>query len=1017
MPLSSSLNLLADSSEALRDYVQMMGTFPFRPTLFVGLGGTGSQAVSKIKQLYLDLVAPQAHAGMAAQVHGIDPLYAFLAFDTNQQERPGNLIANKEWFHLGVGDLSDFYENHGKDEFYEPWVVKKFPTGAILAGCSGFRNLGRLVLMQNIDKVNDQLNNASSQIMTAAAGLQAVMTTPVIHVFCSLAGGTGSGMVLDLSFLLRAIFPTGRVIGHIAVVDGLPNVPQDIRSTIRVNSFCALKELNAFMSGLDAVPSGRLEYPMGVSGMARDPFDECYLTSSSRLDGSVSLPRQEHLSSFLARMAFMMSGYSFQPNGESRSPDYEGVMVNHMHRLVRSVGGARTCYMVPGFAQVHFPVGETADLLTLDATRRYLQFQRGGSARDGNEEARAFSLDQGLSFPSLRDRIAIDPEDKERRPVAATRYDEVLKELFESWEENRDAILGYAARLPTQGLSDYQAQLQPNVVAILGKVVPAIHEAATRYFHRDGYLTVGTLDFFRDLRQLLQLEREKLKAEGELHLDLAFSGIEKQWSAIRSEVENVLTNDGLMDALRDRLHRPKVRGIYTQFLNDADQIVLDKARNELTTALLASLVEELAGIETSLTNFQLTVDEAVRVIAAREMKISTVLFTQTNAQDPSVLNIRSFNAMDEEWRRTYIEHSGLSAPTILGTLIGSGWKPFSLLSLKPPAGITVGQSVANQVVEQLAPYFEEVRRWSPADVLEKTEKVCRVRPEQVLAKVFFTLQQAQMEIGAMRTRLQAPVDKLLFFGGITPAIRDRLAAAPEFAGVDFNLADNQETSRINFISVNLPVALAGCDMVVKRLQPDYDHWLEQKMHQDQRTRDNDVALHHCFPGSFQWPVPTQFAAQHDLAHEAFARALAISEILEVSEADRKRMSDSAKTPKDQRYSLFQVGASQFWLWPFFAPFDASSSLKQKPQNLGSNVEEAIDRVSKSVELQKQAHEWVQWFEANWSGVYTSPQVLEARNKAIESFYVRKGKSKDPRLTQLWDEIIAIVQEWSIGGVV
>src|SRR5690242_5723098 len=101
MPLNAALNLLTDAVSPQRDYVRMMGTFPFRPTLFLGLGGTGGQAVSKIKQLYAELVAPQQRAGLDARAGSIEPLYAFLAFDTNQQERPGNLTANKEWFHLG----------------------------------------------------------------------------------------------------------------------------------------------------------------------------------------------------------------------------------------------------------------------------------------------------------------------------------------------------------------------------------------------------------------------------------------------------------------------------------------------------------------------------------------------------------------------------------------------------------------------------------------------------------------------------------------------------------------------------------------------------------------------------------------------------------------------------------------------------------------------------------------------------------------------------------------------------
>jgi hypothetical protein len=169
MPLNAALNLLTETVSSKRDYVRMLGTFPFRPTLFLGLGGTGGQAVSKIKQLYSELVAPQQRAGLAAAAGGIDPLYAFLAFDSNQQERPGNLTANKEWFHLGVGNMNNFYENQGRDQFYEPWVVKDYPEGSIMAGCSGFRNLGRLVLVQNIDTVNQKISNASTQILTAAA--------------------------------------------------------------------------------------------------------------------------------------------------------------------------------------------------------------------------------------------------------------------------------------------------------------------------------------------------------------------------------------------------------------------------------------------------------------------------------------------------------------------------------------------------------------------------------------------------------------------------------------------------------------------------------------------------------------------------------------------------------------------------------------------------------------------------------------------------------------------------------
>jgi hypothetical protein len=258
------------------------------------------------------------------------------------------------------------------------------------------------------------------------------------------------------------------------------------------------------------------------------------------------------------------------------------------------------------------------------------------------------------------------------------------------------------------------------------------------------------------------------------------------------------------------------------------------------------------------------------------------------------------------------------------------------------------------------------------------------------------------------------IDKLIFFGGITPGIRDRLKTSAEFAGVDFNLADNQETNRINFVSVSLPVALAGCDLVVRRLEPEYNDWL-RKVQRDARNRDYEIAKHHCFPDSLHWPSPTRYSTKHDSAREAFARALAVSEMMPVSEADLRRMTDCAKTPKDMRYALFQVGASQFWLWPFFAPNDPASPVKQKPQNLGSNVAEACDGVAKSSTLQDEAQQWVAWFHENWSGIFRAPEALEARNKALDSFYQRKGRTRDVRHTELWDEIIEIVQEWDFGA--
>src|ERR1035438_9989709 len=65
---SPALTFLTEAQELPRDHVAMVGTFPFRPTLFLGLGGTGSQAVAKEKELFLKLVLPNLYGDIISDL-------------------------------------------------------------------------------------------------------------------------------------------------------------------------------------------------------------------------------------------------------------------------------------------------------------------------------------------------------------------------------------------------------------------------------------------------------------------------------------------------------------------------------------------------------------------------------------------------------------------------------------------------------------------------------------------------------------------------------------------------------------------------------------------------------------------------------------------------------------------------------------------------------------------------------------------------------------------------------------
>jgi hypothetical protein len=351
----------------------------------------------------------------------------------------------------------------------------------------------------------------------------------------------------------------------------------------------------------------------------------------------------------------------------------------------------------------------------------------------------------------------------------------------------------------------------------------------------------------------------------------------------------------------------------------------------------------------------------------------------------------------------------------LNNLLKRGWHPIELLDAAPPDGVPVGKQIAHILYDLVTPLFDEVRGWGPVDVLRNNAKMTRISPADLISKIYSTLLQPQLQISGMKSRTNIDLDSIVFTGGITEEFKAELQASGKFANVTFNVADNQEIGRINFTSVTLPVALAGCDLVWKELDSHYRSWLSDIGQKESvQDREDQVVQYHCFPGSPIWPSPVRYSSGHDVTKVAFARALAFSEILEPSQADLEKMNTASKSPKEKRYALFQVGDSQFWLWPFFAPGDLSPTIECTPVNLGSNVLDAFEALSKNTDLQKHARDWAEWLQQHWSDEHTGKEMRALRDRALLSFAERKGRTAESDWKDFWDEIAGIAKEWTIG---
>lgn len=1025
----SDLDLMGlDADERVVDLVTLSKSFPWRPTLFIGLGGTGCITVSKVKELFHELVTPEVKKDLKAKAPDIDNLYSFCAFDTAQQERPSGLNVD-EWEPIVVNNLPAFREGIGRQAFFQDWMIKNYPVNSITTGAGGFRNLGRLAFIANINRINEKLQKKINQIMQAASKLKVQDQKPIVYVFCSVSGGTGSGTLLDLCFLLRNL-SSADISGFVAVMDGLPNIGEAKAKEVKINTFCAIKELDAFMN-ITRNPVGKyrsgdlLHYPLGVTGKIVEPFDECYLVSPYRSDGAKNLPDQHTLTSFMARFAFMTVAFAFNPEKSEQSPSYAGLMVNYKTHLQTLPKGVAATYLVPGLAQASFPMETVASLITLESALDYLRFQVSGNPDEQEQMAREFLTQQKLDHHSIRNRIKINPQDPSGGILEALSYDDQVKSMLKGKQryENSQEILELASNMISERLKEIKDVLDSNINTLLKEKVREIRSKVNQLLVDIMYRGVGTLDFLQDLSRVLSIELENMRHFSR-QSDERYQLLEQNWQSIKSIIEDVVTDDGLLDTINDALKIPKAQLLYTDFLNEAETVALDKARNDLTQECLSLLITEVKQLSDRLSRF---ITEEANV-ASKKLeegitKLYTRLFRQTEGQENTVLGINSFNVMSQQWMEEYKRSRGLNASQVLinlmevETSIGGEvmmkFHPAKLMELRPPKGAELGIFLAQVIVDLIAPFYEDIRRWSPLDVIERTGSYRGDKPHQIIAGVLSKILKPQMELNLMEARLECPTMKLFFSGGITQKLKTELEQTPEMHSQTLRVAENHEPQRINFFNVTLPVAVAGCDMVALRLHETYLQWLESLQKMDSKRQQDQKELYHCFPGSHQWPSPVRWGEGiDDPEMNMFARAYALSEMHRVSAEDESRM-NKVKKFTEVRYALFQLNKGSLWLWPFFTPHK-EDTIKGKPVSLSSNVFDAWLEFRRKEEHKNNANAWVNWFSDNWMEHYTSPEVKQAKQKAIDSFLERKGRANDPRWIEVLDMVIENVNKWELG---
>ena len=286
-------------------------SFKVRKSLVIGLGGTGRDAVLHAKR-------------HCREVYGeVPPTTRFLVIDTTsaddlQLEDRDVALDRHEFLPLTVRNPETLVRYN---DDIKAWFPSDVSPRAVTAGAGQIRALGRLALHAN-SKVLASLNGLVNEINAWETVRQGKFElfdegkTLFVSVVGSLAGGTGSGIFLDMAFLLRACdnMKQSDVLTAYLLLPGA-FVGKPATRNVEPNSYAALRELDYHLDLKNAAEPGTFGFGGRKIEIAPQPFDFVYLVNNVTSAGTV-YSKVRHLTEFLGRGIFMSLGASGKTAGD-----------------------------------------------------------------------------------------------------------------------------------------------------------------------------------------------------------------------------------------------------------------------------------------------------------------------------------------------------------------------------------------------------------------------------------------------------------------------------------------------------------------------------------------------------------------------------------------------------------------------------------------------------------------------------------------------------------------------------